>query len=217
MPIETYTKTGQDVATDVQNKFGDTGQVQVTDAMLLSWINSGQQEIATNDIRLTGTSVTNLLAGVAIYDLGSVSASIRSIIQVRVNGAYAEVLQYPQFSQFVRDNTDTGATASIATLWNGALQIWPAPAASVVQGLIIDYTAYPASLSGLNAPLTVPDRFYQALCDWVLAQALELDENYEAAQSKLGHYENRVTKQLSRTNESPTDYYHVVEPTAEWI
>ncbi len=216
MPIETFTKTGQSVADDVQNKFGDTGQVQITDAMLLSWINSGQREIASTGLTIEGSATTNLLAGQALYDLSVISGSIRNIIQVRVNGLYAEILQYPEFSQFVRDSTATATTSSIATLYAGKLQLWPAPSSSIPSGLIVDYTAYPADLPNLATTLSVPDRFFQALCDWVLAQAQELDENFDAAQIKLGHYENRITKQLARTHESPSDYYHVVEPKAEF-
>jgi hypothetical protein len=216
MPIETYTKTGQQVATDVQEKFGDTGQVQITDAMILRWINDGQREIASNDLPLNGTAVSNLLAGVSTYDLTTITAKVRNILQVQVNGQFIELLQFPEFSQFVRSNTDQSSTSSIGTIWNGALRLWPVPSASIVGGLVIDYSAYPDEISALSQPITVPDRFFRALCDWVLSQALELDENYDAAQVKLGHYENRVTKQLGRTHESPSDYYHVVEPTAEW-
>lgn len=216
MPIETYTKTGQMVANDVQEKFGDTGQVQITDAMILRWVNAGMREIATNDIPLNGTSVTNLLAGVSTYDLTSINALVRNIVQVQVNGQFIELLSFPEFSQFVRDNTDQSSTSSIGALWNNALRIWPVPSASIVGGLVIDYTAYPNEITALSQPLTIPDRFFQALSDWVLSQALELDENYDAAQVKLGHYENRVAKQNARTHESPSDYYHVVEPTAEW-
>lgn len=216
MPIETFTRKGQDVADDVQAKFGDTGQVQITDAMLLDWINSGQREIASNGFTLEGTSTTNLIAGQAVYDLSAITAAIRNVVQVRVNGAYVEMLQYPEFAQFVRDNTATNSQSGIGAIYAGVLHLWPAPAASIVQGLVIDYTGYPADIAVLSDAITVPDRFFQALCDWVLAQALELDENYDAGQTKLGHYENRITKQLARTHESPSDYFHVVEPKAEW-
>lgn len=216
MPIETYTRKGQDVADDVQSKFGDTGQVQITDAMILDWINSGQREIASNGFTLEGTAVTNLIGSQSVYDLSAVTDAIRNVVQVRVNGAYVQMLQYPEFAQFVRDNTAVNANSSIGAIYAGVLHLWPAPAASIVQGLVIDYTAYPADLAALANSLTVPDRFFQALCDWVLAQALELDENYDAGQTKLGHYENRITKQLARTHESPSDYFHVVEPHPEF-
>jgi hypothetical protein len=217
MPIETYTKTGRQVATDVQNKFGDTGQVQITDAMLLSWINSGQKEVAGTGLTIEASATLNLLAGITTYDLAGVAASIRNISQITVNGEFVDILQWPQFSDFVGSNTDTDAYSSIASIYAGKLVLWPAPSASIVQGLNIFYTAYPADLATLDVLLTVPDRYFQALCDWVLAQALELDENFDAAQIKLGHYENRITKQLARTHESPSDTYHIVDPIAEWI
>lgn len=216
MPIETFTRTARQAAIDVQNKFGDTGQVQITDDMLLGWINSAQAEIASNGFTLEGSATTSLIAGQGLYDLALIPTQIRSILQVRVNGDYAEILEYPEFSQFVRTNTATGATSSIATLFAGVLQLWPAPANSIPGGLIIDYSAYPADLTTLDAKLGVPDRFYQAVCDRVFAQALELDANFDAAQVKQGHFENQVTKQLASTHDSPSDYYHVVEPTAEW-
>lgn len=216
MPIETYTKTGQAVATDVQNKFGDVGQVQITDAMLLSWINSGQKEIAATGLTIEGNAVTNLLAGVSTYDLSAVAAAIRSVSQITVNGQFVEMLQWPEFSQFVGSNTDQSDYSTIASIYAGKLVLWPAPKSSLVQGLNIFYTAFPADLGSLAAALTIPDRYFQALCDWVLAQALELDENFDAGQVKLGHYENRITKQLARTHESPSDYYFDVEPTSEW-
>jgi hypothetical protein len=216
MPIETFTRTGQDIADDVQAKFGDTGQVQITNDMILDWINSGQREIASNGFTLEATSTTNLIGSQSVYDLSAITDAIRNVVQVRVNGAYVQMLQYPEFAQFVRDNTATNSQSGIGAIYAGVLHLWPAPAASIVGGLVIDYTAYPADLASLASTLTVPNRFFQALADWVLAQALELDENYDAGQTKLGHYENRITKQLARTHESPSDYFHVVEPKAEW-
>jgi hypothetical protein len=212
---DSYSKTAQMVATDVQNKFGDTGQVQITNDMLLSWINAGQQEIGSTGLTIEDSATMNLLAGVTTYDLSLVAASIRNISQVMVNGVFAEVLQWPEFSEFVGSNTQQSAYSSVASLYAGKLVLWPSPSESIVQGLNIFFTAYPAELPSLTSTLTVPDRYFQALCDWVLAQALELDENFDAGQVKLGHYENRITKQLARTHESPSAYYHDVEPTTE--
>lgn len=213
---DSFTMTGRSLATDVQDKFGDADQVQITDAMLLRWINGAQREVSSNGYSLEATSVTNLIASQSIYDLTNISSRIRNIVQVRVNGAYAEMLPYPKFAQFVRTNTATNSQSGIGSLYAGVLHLWPAPAASVVGGLVIDYTGYPPDLVSLDDPLTVPDRFFQAMCDWVLAQAEELNENFDAAQTKLGHYENRITKQLARTHESPSDYFHAVEPTSEF-
>lgn len=215
MPIETYTKKGQDVATDVQNKFGDTGQVQITNAMLLGWINTAMVEVASTGLTLEGSATTNLLAGVTTYDLAALAPLIRDIVQVSVNGQFIEILKWPDFSQFVGSNTNSGQ-ASIGSIYAGKLVLWPAPPASVVAGINIFYSAYPTPIAALTDTLTVPDRYFQALCDRVFAQALELDENFDAAQVKMGHFENQVTKQLARTHEAPTDYYHTVEPKDEW-
>lgn len=212
-----YTMTAQSVATDVQEKFGDTGQVQITDTMLLRWINAAQQEIASNGLTLEGNAVTNLLAGQSSYSLAAIASEIRDVSQVSVNGNFIEIMKWNDFSQFVGSNASSSEYPSIGALYAGKLVLWPAPSVSVVQGLNVYYSAYPAPISSLSDPLSVPDRFYQAMCDRVLSQALELDENFDAAQVKQGHFESQVTKQLTRIHESPTDYYSAVEPSPEWL
>ena len=49
MPAETFTRTTQDVADRVKDSFGDTSGSQITDEMLVRWINDGQQEIVNNN------------------------------------------------------------------------------------------------------------------------------------------------------------------------
>jgi hypothetical protein len=44
MPAESFTYTTFDVYERVRSLFGDTSGAQITDQMVLRWINDGQQE-----------------------------------------------------------------------------------------------------------------------------------------------------------------------------
>ena len=63
MPRDYYTRTGDDVATDVKRIFGDEALVELKNTDLLRWTNAAQREIASSHTVLKGKASHNLVEG----------------------------------------------------------------------------------------------------------------------------------------------------------
>jgi len=217
MPAELYTYTGSKLALEIKNQFGDTGGVQITDAMILQWINNGQRSIAATNPILERTFQTNLLAGQTAYDIDTLMSSARlmSFSSVLAGDAKLKFVTWEKFLEGDWSDIATAGSPQIFTEYGGKLTIYPAATESVVNGLTIYFIAWPADLVSIGDPLTIPDRFYNALSKYVFAQALELDENFDAAAAQLEAHASALSVEAGRDNLNPTDAYHTatyVEP-----
>ena len=212
--IESYSYTGQQLATEITDKFGDAGNAQITPAMLLTWINNGIREIAGQHNFLEGAASTNLLATVSVYDLSTLAATVRikSYESITVNGRPLQLIGFGEYQGHLakHDLTENTGTPTLGMVRGSSLTVWPVPDTTVANGITIYYTALPADLVDLADTLTLPDRFYNALSDWVFAQALQLNENFEAAQVKLQQHEAGVRREFERERISPTDFYPTI-------
>ncbi len=60
--------------------------------------------------------------------------------------------------------------------WDGEFTFWPKPDA--VKNITLYFTAYPDELTGITTQLlSVPDKFYNAVVDYVLMKCYEMDED----------------------------------------
>lgn len=211
MVVELYTYTGSRVAVDVKDKFGDTGSVQITDAMILRWINNGIRAIVAQTPFLRLTAQANVLAGQSVYSLAAPFGNprIAQFDSIAYNGAPLKSVPFPEWQRLITGGTSPEAEGvpEFYTYYGDSVTIWPAPVDTVANGLTLYYAAYPADLADIADPLTVPDRFYNALLDYVHAQALELNENFEGAQLKLGQHEVHLQRQFEMENRSPRNFY----------
>ena len=215
---ETFSYTGDQLATQVEQKFGDSGSVQITRAMELGWINNGIRAITQQNPFIEGIAQTNLLMGQNIYDLKALftTQKMASIVQVVVDSKSIDMIPFPEYQGIIvnddsyLDGTDLNmktARPRIGAIFADQLNLWPTPNATISNGNSIYYRAYPADLVAITDKLTVPDRFYNALFDYVMAQALELDENFQASQIKLAHFQSGLQREYERENLGPSDFY----------
>lgn len=214
--FELSSYTGTRVAEEVENKFGDAGNVQITKPMILTWINNGIRSIAADHTLVEGSASANLLAGQNVYDLGVLFASARmkSYEVVTISGRPLKLVTFGEYQGIIASNDLTAhtGTPTVGNVRGSTLTLWPVPAETVTNGITIYYSAYPPDLEALEGKLPLPDRLYNALVDYVYAQALELDENFEGAQIKLAHHEAGVRREFERDRISPTDFYPTITP-----
>ena len=212
--IEQYTYSGERVAQEVLDKAGDVGNAQITRAMLLVWINNGIRSISSQHSFLEGAASTNLIAGQGVYDLATLFATerIQSYEAITVSGRNLKIIPFGEYTALL-DRNDAAAstgTPTVGVVRGTSLTVWPVPDTTVAGALTIYYSSMPADLTDLADTLTLPDRFYNALVDYVSVQALELDENFEAAQIKLAQHEAGVRREFEREHISPTDFYPTI-------
>lgn len=208
---ELYTLTGARLAQDVEDKFGDTGSVQIDRTMILRWINNGVRSIVAQNPFLKMTAQTNLVAGQNVYSLGEsfISARVMQYDSITANGRPLHILPFPEFQKVISGAAIGDATGvpTVATDYGGTITLWPVPTETVANGLVLYFSAYPVEMTDITATLPLPDRFYNALLDYVHAQALELDDNFEAAQAKYAQHEVHLQRQFNREDRIGTAFY----------
>lgn len=213
---ELFNYTGTRLATELKNQAGDTAGAQYTDAMILVWINNGIREIATNHPFIETHAQTNLLAGLNTYDIDKVmpNSRVQEFSMVTAAGRALRHFAFPEFKRLVEQgNRETAAGQPTSyTVFGGVLTLWPTPEETVARGLALYFHRMPEDLNSLDDKLTVPDRFYNSLKDYVLGEMQVLDANPEAAALSFQRHERSVQAQSVKHRDLPGDSYPQILP-----
>ena len=211
MPAETFTRTTEDVADRVKVSFGDTSGSQITDTMILRWINDGQQEIVNNNAILKDTRFASIVAGQADYSFPS--DRVQYIEALYVDGRPVRNATPQEFREFIlKEDPNLIAKADIPNLWQeraGIITFYPTPQKDFENGLKMEFVKQPLPVTAISTStiLSIPDRYLNELVSYVMAQALELDENYNAAELKRGQFREGLDRQYLRENTSQISKY----------
>lgn len=219
MPAETFTYTTFDIYERVRTLFGDTSGAQITDQMVLRWINDGQQEIVNNNPILKDTKYTNVVAGQSEY--GFPEDSVQYIEAVYVDGRPIRHMTPQAFRDYILDDDpNRSAEAKYPDVWYeraGVITFYPTPDTSFENGLKLEFVKQPAKkvLISTSEVLSVPDRFINELTNYVMQQALELDENYTGAELKRNQFREGLDRQSMKENQVQIAHYPQVMPDPE--
>jgi hypothetical protein len=204
MPAESFTYTSFDVYERVRTLFGDTSGAQVTDQMVVRWINDGQQEIVNNNAILKDTKYSNIVAGQSEYTFPD--DKVQYIEAIYVDGRPVQPMTPQAYREYVlADDPRQAAVADVPNIWyerNGLLTFYPTPQKSYTNGLKLEYVKEPDRVTYISTSqgLSVPDRYINELDNYVMTQALELDENYTAADYKRNQFREGLDRQNLREN-----------------
>jgi hypothetical protein len=214
MPAELFTKHVGDVITRVKTQFGDTSGAQITDEAIIRWINDGQQEIVNNNAILKETKIGNIVANQAEYSFPA--DKVQYIEALYVEGRPVKNLSPQGARDFILATDPTlNARADYPQLWyerGGIITLYPVPQKDFPNGLKMEYVEMPASVTSYNDLLSVPDRYLNELVNYCMVQALEYDENFAAAQYKLGQFKDGLDRLHYKENISQSDLYPVISP-----
>lgn len=214
MAAELFTHTALDVITRVKTQFGDTSGAQLNDATIIRWINDGQQEIVNNNAILKDVKTTNIVAGTADYTFPT--DKVQYIEALYVDGRPIRNLS-PQGAREYIISTDphSSAVADIPDVWYeraGVITLYPVPQKNFTNGLKLEYVKMPTSVTISTDILSVPDRYFNELVNYCLAQAHEMDENYTAAQIKSNQFRQGLDRLNLKETISQSDLYPQVLP-----
>ena len=204
-----YTKTNRivnDVLTHVKRQFGDESGVQITDADIIRWINAGQDEIFRRSEPVKATTYADLVAGQANYKLPDGVLRVQTLY---VNGVPAEQKSTQEIEEYVlsQDPLGLGRGQSVAwSEWGGTITLYPTPELNAVAGLTLKYIKAPVLVENTTTPLSIPDAFYNRLIEYVLQQAYELDENFQASELKQTQFTMNLDAQSGRDQVTPNVY-----------
>lgn len=209
MPRDFYTRTADEVALDVKRIFGDESLVELKASDLLRWTNAAQREIASSHKALRGKASHNLVAGQSVYVIPS-NSPVSQIEGVHIEGKPLRGISF-QFAQerILQDDPelDSKGEPKFWYEWDGDLYIHPAPETDVTDGMELFYVAYPQNLTSAIQNLQVPDRFYNQIVDYVLAQAYRLDENWQATAYQDARFRDSMNRHLAQEDIVDAQFY----------
>jgi hypothetical protein len=220
MPAEEFTHTGTDVASRVRTGFGDSSGAQLADSSILSWINDGQREIVNSNPILRATKITDVVAGQSDYSFPN--DKVLSIEALYISG-YPLTNLSPQAAREYIQAQDPAKllNSERPDVWYeraGIITLFPVPNKTISNGLKLEYVSNPANLSVLGSTLAVPDRYFNELVSYVIAQALEMDENYDASNMKLRQFRDGLDRLSTKDTISQDSQYTAVmaDPADAW-
>ena len=205
MTLGVITKTALDVATYVKRQFGDESGIQVTDADIFRWINSGQLYIVQKNKTIKAKATANIVAAQRDYTLPS--QNILQLESLHYDGKFLPSLSLAEFQAQGADINEPG-TPTMWYEWAGTISLWPVPEDSITDGLTIFYTKLPTAVSATSDLLSIPDQYFEAILSWVLSKAYELDEDYEASNNQRALF----SQFLDETNEEERTAQHMTYP-----
>lgn len=209
MPAEEFSYVGNDVALRVRSQFGDTSGAQLSDVSLLSWINDGQREIVNSNPILRASRVTDLVKDQADYTFPSDKVLV--IEAIYIDGFPIDNATPQEAREYIQKADPTAvATAQRPEIWYeraGVITFWPKPNKTITNGLKLEYIKSPTMLASLASAIGVPDRYFNELVNYVNAQALEMDENYDAANFKHRQFRDGLDRLFTKDSVSQDALY----------
>lgn len=214
---ELYTYSADRVAEDVKDMFGDSGGVQLTDDMLLRWINDGQRYLARESDFLEDVASAPLLAGQALYDLSEliVGSRVKMIQSFVAGGSRLKQIGFSEYLQQLGTGVAELGTPTAAMVRGNSVTLWPTPDTTLADGLVVYFSQWPLDLDDLDDPLAVPDRFFDVLRDYVLAQAMKMNDDLSSSGQVMQSVTAGITNQYEREHASADDIYLVVPTTVD--
>lgn len=190
MAIQNTTRKVSEVVEYVKRQFGDESGVQVTDTDLIRWINDGQMEIVAANKILRAKAVAHLIEGQANYDFPL--DRIIDIEAIHVDGIPVQYMKFPDSEKYIIEQDPKRERTGQPLYWYdyaNQITFWPKPDKDINSGITVFYVAEPHRVEELTETLSIPDRYYNSLVRYVLAQAYEMDEDWQASRFKQDQFQ----------------------------
>lgn len=209
MAAEEFTHTGNDVALRVRSQFGDMSGAQLGDPALLSWINDGQREIVNSNPILRDTKYTDLVATQSDYTFPNDKVLV--IEAIYIDGFPIKNLTPQAAREYIQTmDPQKTLTAERPEIWYeraGIISMYPVPSKNITNGIKLEFIKNPTALTVLSDMLGIPDRYFNELVNYVISQALEMDENYDAANYKFRQFRDGLDRLFTKDTQSQDSLY----------
>lgn len=211
MPLRPSTKSFGQLSQDIRRIFGDESGVQLDTTDILRWANAAQMEIVSNNKALKAKATLPAVIGQSTYSFPAVK--IQQIEALHYDNVRLENVPFAEAERYIISNdpsqTEQG-TPSFWYEWDGELTVWPKPDST--KTLTLYYTAYPDELTGdVNQLLSVPDKFYNAVVDFILAKCYEMDEDMNASQLAESRFRAALENQMEDERQAQHMTYPVIQ------
>lgn len=210
---QAITRTAADVIRRAQRQFGDESEMQLETVDVIGWVNDGQRDIAERERILKGKATQPTVPGQRDYRWPSVG--ILSVDSLHVNGVPLNNVPFAQVEQdYLNTSADSSGQPTIWYEWAGQFSFFPVPDSSYT--IEIYFSQVPAQVSAGTDVLGIPDKYFNSLVHYVLMQAYEMDEDWQAAQAKQQAYQDSLTSIGDDERDAANMTYPTITRAVDW-
>lgn len=191
MTLRPTTRTLGDVKRTVRRIFGDEDSIQINDTDIENWVNEAQMAIVERNEPLKAVSTVTTEIGKAVYDWPT--PKINAVDAITYDGRRLRNIEMVQALDHLSGGDPKDGTPTAWYEYAGQFTLYPAP--DEAKELKLYYTKYPDDLTTDTQLLSVANKFFQAVVDFCLWKSFELDEDWQAAQIKEGHFRAALEEQ----------------------
>lgn len=202
-----------DIKSRVKRQFGDEAAVQVTDADILRWINDGLRDIVMkNEGVLETSSTTATVASQQDYTLPTNLLVLRNIRYKRLGDLsfYKLVgMSLSEFDEYIDgwEGTAYGpSTPVVYTVYGGALKLFPIPQLAN-ETIKLVYSRVPVDVTADGDTPDLPLPYHNAIVDYCLQKAYELDEDWGSADNIAADYDAKIRLNKERESWQHREHY----------
>lgn len=186
--------TVQEVITFVKRQFGDESGVQLEDADIIRWINQAQIEIVGKNHIIQASAMAPIVDGQAYYNMPD---NVLRVESVWYNNAILQAKAFENVGDVLGDNMKQEGEPELWYKWAGQIYIWPIPSTGQIN---IFYSALPKTVTALTDLLSLPDRYYDRICEYAMSKAYELDEDWQAHAVNKQAFEDKLLEANNAEN-----------------
>lgn len=193
-----------EIATRVKRQFGDEAGAQITDADIIRWCNDAQREIAASNDLLQVIATTAVVAGTDQYTLPTDILTLRN---VRYAGVKLRFLTPEESTTLIGTDTTTIGTPTHYSIFANKIDLFPAPDTTSATNLQLYYTRQPVDVTVVGDTPELPLKYHNRIVEYCIAQAYELDDNYESYEKKMKVFNDGVDKLKGTAEWADQDVY----------
>lgn len=181
MAVET--KALSDVFSYAKSQFGDQSGIQISDEDITRATNEACLEIVSKNKVLRASATTDLLANVDEYPKPDDCLQVTGL---KYNGTMLKGIGFDAFQELQLDSV------SHWTQYGNVIVIGATPTDTETDALKIYYVPKPVLVVSSTDLLPLPDRYFNRICEFVMAKLYELDEDWQAQQINKKAFEQNL-------------------------
>jgi len=173
-----------DVTTRVLKQFGDEASAQINGDDIIRWINDGIREIAVKNSLSQASALQNVVAGTATYTFPTDMLSMQTLYFDGLRIPFLKRQEYDQYVNSSDPKEELTGTPTLWTRWGRQFTLYPEPDTSITNGIKILYIQTPTAVDDPTDALPFPTEYHNRIVEYVLQQAYEVDEDWDASSQK---------------------------------
>jgi hypothetical protein len=189
-----------DIFARVRTQFSDEAGIQLTDAIIMRWINDAMRDIAINNNLLQVRATTPSVVGQDEY---GTPTGMLTLHTVRYDGLKLKKISVQEADQTIANGT-LSDTPQVFWEEAGNFVLYPVPKA--VKTITTIYTRTPVEVAAGGDTPELPIQYHNRIVEYCIAQAAEMDDNPQLASMKMQQFEGKVTQHKDQDFEG-NDFY----------